>query len=579
MERKHIEPETSNVVGIQFSVMSPEEIRERSVVEVTTHETYDKDVPVVKGLFDIRMGTTDMGKVCGTCGQSDVNCPGHFGHIELARPVYHYQFMSTIQKILKCTCIQCSKLLIDKESPMVQSLMKKNNKTRWNEIYAMSQKITRCGQETDNGCGAKQPDKLKVDGMDGIYAVWNKLDSEDQSSKTQKLVIEQVKTIFERITDEDVNVLGFSDTWCRPEWFICSVFPIAPPSVRPSAKQSDSQRMDDDLTHKLSDIVKWNKTLSTKIKSNSRPEVIDDWTKILQYHIATFVDNELPGIAQSVHRSGRPLKAVRQRLKGKEGRIRNNLMGKRVDYSGRSVITPDPNIELDELGVPYPIAKNLTYPEIVNQYNKEKLNVLLGNGVDNYPCIKLIERDTLKITITQSNKNDIELLQGDIVHRQLMDGDYVLFNRQPSLHRMSMMAHRVRVMKGNTFRLNVSVTPPYNADFDGDEMNVHAPQSIHSVSELMNIASVNYQIISPRSNKPIIAIVQDTLLGIHKLTRGERIQFLPTNSEGLYFSNNTNVYPRNSGIVKDGIKQESVDTSLFTRNQVMNLVCGLIRID
>ena len=124
MQRKFIEPETSNVVGIQFSVMSPEEIRQRSVVEVTTHETYEKDVPVVKGLFDIRMGTTDMGKVCGTCNQCDVDCPGHFGHIELARPVYHYQFMSTIQKILRCTCIQCSKLLVNKESPLVKSLMK-----------------------------------------------------------------------------------------------------------------------------------------------------------------------------------------------------------------------------------------------------------------------------------------------------------------------------------------------------------------------------------------------------------------------------------------------------------------------
>ena len=487
--------------------------------------------------------------------------------------------MTTIQKILRCTCIQCSKLLVNKESAQIKSLMKKNNKTRWNEIYKLSQKITRCGQENDEGCGAKQPDKLKVDGMDGIYAVWNKLDSDDQTSKTQKLIIEQVKSIFERISDEDVNVLGFSDQWCRPEWFICSVFPIAPPAVRPSAKQDDSQRMDDDLTHKLSDIVKWNNTLSQKIKANSRPEVIDDWTKILQYHIATFVDNELPGIAQSIHRSGRPLKAVRQRLKGKEGRIRNNLMGKRVDYSGRSVITPDPNIELDELGVPYPIAKNLTYPEIVNQYNKEKLNGLLSNGVDTYPCIKMIERDTLKITITKSNKNDVELQMGDIVHRQLLNGDYVLFNRQPSLHRMSMMAHRVRVMKGNTFRLNVSVTPPYNADFDGDEMNVHAPQSIHSVAELMNIASVNYQIISPRANKPIIAIVQDTLLGIHKLTRGEKIHFLPQNPEGLYYSNTTNVYPRDSGTINGDVKTESVDSSLFTKNQVMNLICGLSTFD
>ena len=369
MNKDYIEPETSNVVGVQFSIMGPEEIRSRSVVEITKHETYEKDNPVIKGLFDSRMGSTEMGKICATCGQNNINCPGHFGHMELARPVFHWQFISYILKILKCTCLQCSKLLINKDSPQVQDLMKKSPKARWSEIYNLSLKINRCGQETDDGCGARQPDKLKLDGMDGINAIWNKLDND--SIKTQKLTIEKIKEVFERMTDEDVNILGFSDSWCRPDWLICSVFSICPPAVRPSVKQSDSQRMDDDLTHKLCDIVKCNNTLKQKILKNSRTEVIDDWTKVLQYHIATLVDNEIPGIAQAVHRSGRPLKAIRQRLKGKDGRIRNNLMGKRVDFSARSVITPDPNIDLDELGVPIKIAMNLTYPEKVNSFNKD----------------------------------------------------------------------------------------------------------------------------------------------------------------------------------------------------------------
>ena len=578
MDKEYIEPETNNVIGVQFSIMGPEEIRRRSVVEVEKHETYDKDTPVVKGLFDPRMGTTDMDKICGTCNQNNMNCPGHCGHIELARPVYHYQFINMIMKVLKCTCIQCSNLLINKESPKIKDLLKKSNKTRWNEIYQLSQKINRCGQETDNGCGAKQPDKLKIEGMDGISAVWSKLDIEDSSKKTQLLSVEKVKEIFERITDEDVNILGFSDIWCRPEWMICSVFSIPPPSVRPSVKQDDSQRMDDDITHKLCDIVKCNNTLKHKINNNSRKEVIDDWTKVLQYHIATIVDNELPGIAQSVHRSGRALKAIRQRLKGKDGRIRNNLMGKRVDYSARSVITPDPNIELDELGVPYPIAKNLTYPEIVNQYNKEKLDSLLNNGLDTYPGIKMIiKKSGITITLTKKNINDISLENGDIVHRHLLNGDYVLFNRQPSLHKMSMMGHKIKVMDGNTFRLNVSVTPPYNADFDGDEMNLHAPQSISTVSELMNIASVKYQIISPRENKPIITIVQDTLLGINKLTKGEVIKYIGKGIDSYYFSNNTNIYPIKK--TSEKIAQANVDTSYFTRNQIMNLLCTLSTYD
>tara|TARA_B100001094_G_scaffold312283_1_gene348802 strand:- start:12572 stop:17140 length:4569 start_codon:yes stop_codon:yes gene_type:complete len=574
MNQEYIEPETNNVVGVQFSILGPEEIRKRSVVEITKHETYDKDVPVVKGLFDPRMGTTDMGKTCSTCGQNNIKCPGHFGHIELARPVYHYQFINIVLKILKCTCIQCSKLLINKESPQIKNIMKKSNKHRWNEIYNLCQKISRCGQETDDGCGAKQPDKLKLDAMDGISAIWNKLDGDDKSNRIQHLDIEKVKEILERMTDEDINVLGFSELWCRPEWLICTVFSIPPPSVRPSVKQDDSQRMDDDITHKLCDIIKCNNTLKHKIETNSRIEVIDDWTKVLQYHLATLVDNELPGIAQAVHRSGRALKAIRQRLKGKDGRIRNNLMGKRVDYSARSVITPDPNIELDELGVPKSIAKNLTYPEIVNQYNRNKVEKLLDNGIDNYPGIKLIvKKNGTKITLTKSNINDIELLDGDIIHRHLMNGDHVLFNRQPSLHKMSMMGHRVRVMDGNTFRLNVSVTPPYNADFDGDEMNMHAPQSIATVSELMNIASVKYQIISPRENKPIITIVQDTLLGINKLTKGETIQYKSIDTDGYYFSNNTNIYKKKKS--SEQYTTDNVETSYFTKNQVMNLLCNL----
>ena len=561
-----IEPITKNVSGIQFSIMSPEEIRKKSVVEVTKRETYEKDVPVIKGLFDTRMGTTDMGKLCTTCGLNNMKCPGHFGHIELARPVYNYHFINIVVKILKCICFRCSKLLIDKNKTIIDNIRRKPNKERWDELYEMSCKISRCGQETEYGCGCKQPDRYKVDSITGIEAHWKSID------KKQHIQAEYIKTLFEKITDEDCNLLGFSSTWCRPEWLICSVLPVPPPTVRPSVKQGgDSQRMDDDLTHKLSDILQFNNGLKKKLVTETRQEIIDDWTNQIQYHVATLIDNELPGVNQSTHRSGRPLKAIRQRLKGKEGRIRSNLMGKRVDFSGRSVITPDPNIDLDELGVPLKIAMNLTFPEKVNQFNITKLNDFIQNGNDQWPGVKnIITKNNKKISITEHNKNDISLEFGDVVNRHLIDGDYVLFNRQPSLHKMSMMGHRVKVMKiGHTFRLNVSVTPPYNADFDGDEMNVHAPQSIHSVAELINIASVNKQIISPRENKPIVTIVQDTLLGIYKLTNTEIIQY-PQNSK-IHYSNNTNIYHLN----EDSSSNKPVEACYYTKKQMMNIICDL----
>tara|TARA_B100000674_G_C37980474_1_gene981939 strand:+ start:7978 stop:12525 length:4548 start_codon:yes stop_codon:yes gene_type:complete len=561
------EPITQKVNGVQFSILSPDEIRKSSAVEITKHDTYDKDNPVIKGLFDLRMGTVDMGKVCNTCGQKNTLCPGHFGHVELARPLFNYQFNSTVLKVLKCVCYKCSKLL----EPKIDSNTS-NNYERWKDTYEKCSNISVCNEE---GCKAIQPDRYKFEGINYVKALWKTgIDGEGSDLESLNMRAEIVKQIFEKISDEDVYKMGFSKIWSRPEWLICSVLPIPPPSVRPSVKQNNSQRMDDDLTHKLSDIIKHNNILKKKIEDGNRIEILNDWTDLVQYHVSTLIDNEIPNITPSTHRSGRPLKSIRQRLKGKEGRIRNNLMGKRVDFSARSVITPDPNIELDQLGVPFKIAMNLTFPEKVNMFNIERLTKLVKNGADSWPGVKSVIQGNgeIKKKITESNKDEIILQMGDIVNRHLIDNDYVLFNRQPSLHKMSMMAHRVKVMKGNTFRLNVSVTPPYNADFDGDEMNMHAPQSMASMCELINIASVKNQIVSPRENKPIITIVQDTLLGIYKLTNNSIIQY--NKGKSLYYSNNTTLYN-----VDPDSDNKLVESSYFTKQQLMNLICNVSTFD
>ena len=237
--------------------------------------------------------------------------------------------------------------------------------------------------------------------MDGIKAIFKDVSGIEEIH----LTVEYIEELFRNMTDEDCQFLGLNPLFCRPEWLICSVLPVPPPSMRPSVKQDNSQRMDDDLTHKLVDIIKSNNTLKQKIEANAKSEIIEDLTKVLQYHVATFIDNDLPGIPQSVHRSGRSLKSISQRLKGKDGRIRNNLMGKRVDFSARSVITPDPNIELDQLGVPLKIAMNLTYPEKVNRFNKDILLKYVRNGSDKHPGAKsLVKKNSLKLTINSGNK-------------------------------------------------------------------------------------------------------------------------------------------------------------------------------
>lgn len=515
--------------GIQFSVMSAEEIKNKSVAEIVSTDTFAGNEPVIGGLFDPRMGVVDHNKICQTCEQKNTFCPGHFGHIELAKPLYYIQFFDTIKKILKCVCFKCSKLLLDKDTPELVKILKKkiSRQKKFEAIYKIcsKNKIKRCDHE-NNGCGAKQPDKITKDNIGKIILEWKTSKDEESTNDDETSVkiclAEDLLRILERITDEDADILGFPKKINRPENLICTVFPVTPPAVRPSVTNDTGQRCHDDLTHKLCDLVKTNNTLKAKIEKEASKEQIEYWTILLQYHLSTFIDNKIPGISQAKQRTGRPLRSLTERLKSKEGRIRGNLIGKRVDFSGRSVITPDPCISINELGVPLRIAMNLTYPEKVNKYNREKIMKLIKNGPDKYPGAKYIRKSNENMRTIRLKGYDIDKLtieDGDIVDRHVMNGDAVLFNRQPSLHKMSMMSHIVRVMPYDTFRLNPAVTPSYNADYDGDEMNLHLPQSVQTENELKMLSNVTLQIISPRQSKPIISVVQDVTLGLYRLTK------------------------------------------------------------
>ena len=512
----------SQILGIQFSILSPEEIRKGSVAAITSRDTYINGKPVINGLFDPRMGVLEPGFICPTDGLDYMQTPGYFGHIDLARPLFYIQYLTTVIKLLKCVCVKCSKLLISKEN--YRHALDMRNDLRWGFVFALATKIKRCGEATDDGCGCKQPNKLKKEGLATIIAEWDNIEGieSDESNKlSMTMTPEIVLKLFRRISDEDITFMGFSPVWSRPDWMICQVLAVPPPAVRPSVKHDSQQRSEDDISHIIVNIIKANKTLQDKIQSNANANVINDWTTVLQYYVATLVDNKIPGVASVAQRSGRPLKSIKERLNGKMGRVRGNLMGKRVDFSARSVITPDPNLSVRELGVPMKIAMNLTKPVMVNRRNKAFLEKLVQNGTETYPGAKILEKKNGdNISLRYVDRNSITLHIGDTVHRHMMDGDYVLFNRQPTLHRMSMMSHIVRIMPvGDTFRMNVGDTKPYNADFDGDEMNLHMPQDVESELELKNLAAVPWQIISPANNKSIVGIFQDSLLGSYQFTR------------------------------------------------------------
>ena len=508
----------SKIIGIQFSILSPEEIRKGSVAEITSRDTYINNKPVINGLFDPRMGVLEPGLICPTDGLDYMQTPGYFGHIELARPIFYIQYLGTTLKLLRCVCFKCSKLLIGKEK--YKQALKMSSEQRWNYVFSLASKVRRCGEDIEDGCGCLQPYKIRKEGLASIFAEW-KNNEEEGENIIIPMTPELVLKIFKRISDEDVTFMGFSPIWSRPDWMICQVLAVPPPAVRPSVKHDAQQRSEDDLSHILVNIIKTNKTLQEKIQNNAPANVINDWLTVLQYYVGCQIDNKIPGANPVAQRSGRPLKSIKDRLNGKGGRMRGNLMAKRVDFSARSVITADPNISIRELGIPLKIAKNITKPVVVNRLNHSFLTKLVQNGPDVYPGAKILEKKNGEsITLRYVDRKSIALQEGDIVHRHMMDGDPILFNRQPTLHRMSMMCHIARIMKqGDTFRMNVADTKPYNADFDGDEMNLHMPQDVESESELKNLAAVPYQIISPANNASIIGIYQDSMLGAYRFTR------------------------------------------------------------
>lgn len=530
---------------IEFSVLGNNEFKRMTVVDKETvgidvADLYDNMEPKRGGLIDPRMGSTDRYISCSTCGLNSDDCVGHFGHIDLAEPTFHMGYIQFVKKILGCICLKCSKLLVHKNENEIADMLKhKNGKARFKEIIRLSKNAKSCSKP-GQGCGAPVTKiKLEIKKQNTSVELRSIIELKggfDDGFMDGKRIIKQnlspdiIYDILKNISDTDCLVMGIDPRKTRPEDMIIKVFPVPPVAIRPSAKvdsQSSSNR-EDDLTHKIADIIKANKRIRNSKRNNNDSRSRVNQADLLQYHIATYFDESIFATPKGEQRS-RPFKSVVSRLKSKEGRIRGNLMGKRVEFSARTVITPDPTIDMNELGVPKSIAMNLTFPEVVTPHNRDHLQQLVRNGRHKYPGANFVfpanrRGGRIHQIDLQYRKDKIELKFGDIVERHIVSGDYVLLNRQPSLHKLSMMGHKIKVqddIRLQTFRLCPAVTTPYNADFDGDEMNIFLPQSIQTQIELSDIADVKRQLISPRHSNPIIGVIQDGLLGSYNLTASD----------------------------------------------------------
>jgi DNA-directed RNA polymerase subunit A' len=578
---------------ISFGLMDPETYRDMSATKVITADTYDDDgYPIDMGLMDPRLGVIDPGLECRTCGQHSGSCNGHFGHIELAAPVIHVGFAKLIRRLLRGTCRDCGRLSLTEDEQAEFSERLTRAKELGDDpddvlkaAIRQARKASRCpycgetqydikhekpttyyevqdvlaGEYSEMIAEAMQPDEDEADdagispqslsdqtgiALDRINdilggefrpreedrkALEKALDIDLTEEDENKLMPSDIRDWFEDIPDEDLESIGVDAEHSRPEWMIMTVLPVPPVTTRPSITLDNGQRSEDDLTHKLVDIIRINQRFMENREAGAPQLIIEDLWELLQYHVTTFVDNEISGTPPARHRSGRPLKTLSQRLKGKEGRFRGSLSGKRVNFSARTVISPDPTLSLNEVGVPERVAREMTQTMNVSERNLAEARTYVRNGPQGHPGANYVKRpDGRRLKVTEKNCEELaEKVEPEWeVSRHLTDGDIIMFNRQPSLHRMSIMAHEVVVMPYKTFRLNTTVCTPYNADFDGDEMNMHALQNEEARAEARVLMRVQEQILSPRFGENIIGAIQDHISGTYLLTHSN-----PTFSE------------------------------------------------
>ena len=556
--------------ALDFSIMKPEEVLRAACMEVVSHDLYQDNVGDGKvsepgGLLDERMGPIDIHSRCKTCGVKYENCPGHFGFIKLELPVFHCSFMDRLVKTLQIVCKRCSRILLASQEK--ESIARKKNRDdrscnmrERDRIFqgllqrcAKAKFCTHCGAS----CGpVKRHGAFRiVHYPDGNMRRPKRRELEEFDEHTKSLPPDsdvdfnfqaaakanpdlkrhfshcgdsldplRVIAILEAIPPNEIELLTMAPVLSFPTGFVIQALPIVPLCLRVTVHSSMSTgSTEDDLTVQARVIMSYNHLIKLHILKGSSTTTITDLWENLQMEVARYMHAEHPRLEAPKNQfSDKPLRGMSERFKGKFGRFRNNLSGKRVNFTARTVISPDPNLAIEEVGIPSLVAKTLTYPERVTKRNIQRVRAAVLRGGESHPRIVKIHSDKENIHkyLGYANRKEMaDLLKvGYVVERQLQDGDIVLFNRQPSLHRISIMCHRAKILPHRTFRFNECVCGPYNADFDGDEMNIHVPQTEEARAEALELMGVHNNLATPGNGELLIKATQDFLTSSFKMT-------------------------------------------------------------
>ena len=570
----------NQIKEIQFGVLSSSDIAKLSTIECVNNKLYDEEsqFPIPYSPIDHCLGVNKKGDICPTCNKKIEQCPGHFGYVRLNLPIFHIGFFKKIIEILRCICKNCSRILLPEEEKQnfraKASKMKKLSSTRIKNLIGEISKS--CGKvKICPYCGSLNGKVKHIQGIKGptiivheiskkdLENIKEKNNDNDEISYTRKfesamilfskknrtksslsstketnkdnsssdiisneLTSPFVYNLFSHISPEDFVFFGMDGENTSPLNLLLQYVIVPPLSIRPTVTMNIDGTNEDDLTMKISSMISINKYLKSYItEGNGNPYKLMDDLNTLQSIHAFYIDSNTKGVNRNIV-GNKVIRSLCTRLKGKKGRFRGHLSGKRVDFSGRTVISPDPNLRIDQLGLPVFMAMLLTYPERVNKINMKKLKKMIMNGTQNYPGALFV------ISKNEGNKNYLENMSyyekkelcnqlkiGDIVERHIIDEDVVLFNRQPSLHRVSIMGFHAKILPWRTLRFNESNCTPFNADFDGDEMNIHIPQTEEARAEANYLMNVVQNIQSPKSGEPLIASTQDFLTTCFLITQ------------------------------------------------------------
>lgn len=506
---------------IQFYINGNSQNEKLSMVEVNNKNLFKDNEPVNNGVYDIHMGTTDNKLRCHTCYHSKKDCTGHFGHIESPYPFINPLFRSDVIKWLRIACAYCGMPVLGTKIVFPGGRANYLNDYAKKVKLSSNKKNDAASKKIECFYCSKEHKIVEKDSKNSFRIIYK-----DDAGNETRVYNNEVENILMKITDETVTFMGRS-LESHPNRLVIRIIAVPPVTLRPDIKKMNSNQSNiNDLTAIIKNII----IFISKFPKILDQKTIEDNIKqldLIEMHYFSLIKDIPQGSTMLQSTSSKlQLVSLMSRHTGKPGRIRGNIMGKRVTNMGRSVISGDNYIHIDEVGVPIIIAKNIQIPETVQVYNKERLLIYFNNKTNHYPgCTKIIKKSTgREYDINYMNKNNnMTLEHGDVIYRDLINGDIVGMNRAPSLLPSSISAHRVRILyDGNSLRLSPNaVDTLYGGDFDGDAMNIIFPHKIRSRNECKVLTDIKRWFISYKDGTPAIGIYHDGLNGISEFTRDD----------------------------------------------------------